>query len=667
MADLFLALLLPVLQRTSGAMEEGLMSDELPRRRRSLDSLKKEAKRRLDELRANAADARARLQRALPNVPAAPTLRDVQHALAREHGFPGWAALKQALASDRAASGKAFAEYEAMAAALLEAYRTGSSEAMERHYRYTWHRRPWQGMRTYVQLDLGKRPSGPDDDVEITLDEARYLVAIEYGFVSWDALKAFTDSAVAGPRAAAKPVRLVNPDAPEASRTIATSRDWDAVIRLLAANPSARLHAQGRMTDAVLAAVSRIETVTALVLGGSRDLTDEGVRHLARLPGLKHLDISGTAITDRGLRVLQDLPALEMLSLAGTQVTDEGAAHLAHCHQLQEVTLSWTRTGDGALRALAGKRKLHHFMSGNGVTDAGIRLLHELPVFKSWQGGEPSMALLDSDAGPTYLMLRGPFTDNGLANLVGLDGLFALNVAGDGRAITGAGLAPLVNLPHLGWLAFDARNESMPHIAALPHLRFVMCQDTDADDDGFVALSRSRSIECIWGRRCHNLRRRGFLALANMPALRGLSVSCLNVDDAGVSALPSFPALKELMPMDIPDAGYRHIGRCEQLESLILMYCRDTTDAATEHLRGLSRLAYYFNSYTTITDRTPEVLSGMDSLERVTFDGCHGLTNAGVARLARLPRLRELRVSGKGVTSDIVEAFPARTTVFYTP
>ena len=37
------------------------------------------------------------------------------------------------------------------------------------------------------------------------------------------------------------------------------------------------------------------------------------------------------------------------------------------------------------------------------------------------------------------------------------------------------------------------------------------------------------------------------------------------------------------------------------------MYCRDTTDAATEHLPGLSKLAYYFNSYTTITDRTPEI------------------------------------------------------------
>jgi hypothetical protein len=272
-------------------MEEGLMSDELPRRRRSLDSLKKEAKRWLDELRANAPGARARLQQALPSVPAAPTLRDVQHALAREHGFPGWAALKQALASDRAAGGRAFAEYEAMAEALLEAYRSGSREAMERHYGYTWHRRPWQGMRTYVQLDLGKRPNAPDDDVEITLDEARYLVAIEYGFANWDALNAFTASAVAGPRMAAKPVRLVNPGAPEASRTIATSREWDAVIRLLAADPSARLHAQGQMTDAVLADVSRIETITALVLSGSKGVTDEGVRHLARLPALKHLDI----------------------------------------------------------------------------------------------------------------------------------------------------------------------------------------------------------------------------------------------------------------------------------------------------------------------------------------------------------------------------------------
>jgi Leucine-rich repeat (LRR) protein len=143
-----------------------------------------------------------------------------------------------------------------------------------------------------------------------------------------------------------------------------------------------------------------------------------------------------------------------------------------------------------------------------------------------------------------------------------------------------------------------------------------------------------------------------------MPALRYLSVSCKNVDDVGVSALPRFPALRELMPMDVPDEGYRHIGRCERLESLVLMYCRDTTDTATGHIAQLPTLKKYFASYNRITDRTPEILSGMPSLEEVTFDSCAGLTNGGIATLTRLPRLRELRVeSMPRVTADIVGAF----------
>jgi len=53
----------------------------------------------------------------------------------------------------------------------------------------------------------------------------------------------------------------------------------------------------------------------------------------------------------------------------------------------------------------------------------------------------------------------------------------------------------------------------------------------------------------------------------------------------------------------------------------------------------------------------------MDSLERITFDTCHGLTDTGVSRLARLPRLRELAVSGRRITSDVRSAFPARVEV----
>jgi len=651
----------------------------------TLENLKREAKRWLNALRANVEEARARFLRAFPNAadaPTNPTLRDVQHALAREHGLPGWTALKQRLAQDQDAPMR---RYDKVAEALVIAFRTGEEGAMRIVWDYFGHMRAWDAMRRYVRLDLGKteQPRSPEraEDDSITLAEARFLVARAQGFESWDALAAFAASVPPGKATlAAKAVTLYataaspsdsdsDSDSDSESMSVAArSRDWDEVIVVMRERRLPGLHASGQMTDALLERISRLDHITALDLQGSKGVSDDGLRHLARLPRLTHLNLAGCDITDRGLDVLTRLPALETLVLAWTPMTDAGASHLASCEHLRSVNLGGTLSGDGAIRALAGKRQLRDFRSGNGVTDAGLALLHDLPVFKRWQGGDTRMALLSPDARPNFLMLRGPFTDAGMAQLVGLDGLFALNLDTDQLAITGAGLAPLVNLPHLGWLAFDAKDDSMPHIAALPHLRFLMCQDTVAGDEGFVALSRSRSIEHIWGRRCHNLQRRGFMALADMPALRSLSVSCKNVDDMGLSTLPRFPALRELMPMDVPDEGYRHIGRCARLESLVLMYCRDTTDAATEHIAALPTLKKYFASYNRITDRTPEILSGISSLEEVQFDSCAGLTNTGITMLARLPRLRELRVeSMPGVTGDVATAFAPQVRVRYAP
>ncbi|HET9150784.1 MAG TPA: hypothetical protein VFN83_03640 [Gemmatimonadales bacterium] len=634
-------------------------------RRRTLDSLKKEAKQWHAAVQAGETGATMRLRRVLAAAPANPALRDVQLALAREQGFPGWSDLKHALAPDPGASARSLARYQAMADALLEAYRTGTPEAMERHYRLTWHRRPWRGMRAYVQLDLGKRPAPGSDDVEITLDDARHLVAREHGFDDWDALRRFVAVMPGGIPMAAKPVRVARGTDPEHAETVFESRDWDRILQAGAAEPDLVLDARGQMTDAVLAGVASLDTLQVLGLGGSKAVTDEGIRHLARMPRLRRLDLSGTAVTDQGLAALGELTSLERISLSMTRVTDQGVRHLARCHALRHVDLAWTRTGDGALRALAGKPHLGQLRSGNEVSDAGLALLHQFPVFKSWQGGEIRLALTSYEAEPNQLLLRGPFTDAGMAQLRGLDGLFGLNLDARELGITAAAMEALCDLPHLGMLAVDAKDDWMPWIARMPALRFLGIQDTEAGDDGFTALAASRSIERIWGRRCHNLRTRGFKALARMPALQGLSVSCLNVADEGVALLPEFPALRELMPMDIPDTGYRHVGKCEQLESLVLMYCRDTTDAATGQITGLRRLTSYFNSYTTVTDRTPALLSQMDSLERITFDACHGLTNAGIAQLARLPRLRELSVAGAQLTRAVADAFPPRVTVKY--
>jgi ankyrin repeat protein len=63
----------------------------------TLENLKREAKRWLKALRDNKPEARARLERVLPEAPASPGLREVQHALAIEHGLSGWTELRNQL------------------------------------------------------------------------------------------------------------------------------------------------------------------------------------------------------------------------------------------------------------------------------------------------------------------------------------------------------------------------------------------------------------------------------------------------------------------------------------------------------------------------------------------------------------------------------------------
>src|SRR4030095_2868961 len=137
-------------------------------------------------------------------------------------------------------------------------------------------------------------------------------------------------------------------------------------------------------------------------------------------------------------------------------------------------------------------------------------------------------------------------------------------------------------------------------------------------------------------------------------------------DDASLARLPEFPVLKELMPMDVTDDGFCHIGRCHQLESLILMYCRETGDVATSHLAGASNLKKYHAGYTLITDRSLEILARMSSLEELSFEGCKFITDLGIPFLTNLPRLREISIGGcPKVTRSGVTGFPGSVAVNY--
>ena len=161
------------------------------------------------------------------------------------------------------------------------------------------------------------------------------------------------------------------------------------------------------------------------------------------MPQLQRLDLSdGGKLTDRGLDVLQHLPNLRTFDMTWQRgITDAGVANLRACERLERVNLMGSPTGDGAIAALRGKPGLRDFSSGRLVTDAGLRMLHDFPRLKTWHGGE---------AGAAHLLIDGPFTDDGLASLAGLDGVFELDLFWHVTGITSDGFAHLVHLPNLG-------------------------------------------------------------------------------------------------------------------------------------------------------------------------------------------------------------------------
>ncbi|HKV75235.1 MAG TPA: hypothetical protein VJN95_11995 [Gemmatimonadales bacterium] len=633
--------------------------------RPSLEQLKKQAK----ELLRLARDADAEAIRRLNAVrPAASEfiLADAQFALARELGFASWPALVQHLEDHP----PALEPFEEMARDLARAYSSGDLATLQqvntRHMtNFIWDREPEALKRRLPTwyADAVRRP-------ELALADARLLVAKKTGFDSWAQLAESLRERSrprSGPGRPASPFyRVIRSEGRIETRGALANKDWDEVVEVILEQGLTHLEAGGLVTEYALERVGKLGQLRRVGVEGAPTLTDDAFRHLAGLVDLEYLGMGGwhSALTDRSLAILPHFPKLRHLEAFWQQrYTDAGMAHLAACRELEDVNLMGSRTGDGTIRALAGLTKLRHLAMGSRVTAAGLPALHDIPAFAKWSGEDPEYTLAGFQAGPNKLLLpHRPFSHGGLEGLAGLDGLFALHLFGMGESggddLTASAVQPLTRLAHLNWLACDANDESLAAIGTLPNLKMLMCQDTPAGDSGWTGLARSRTLEFIWARRTTGLASAGFTALSQMPSLKGFTASVALVDDAALARLPHFPALRQLMPVDISDGRFHFAASCRNLDQLWLMYCHDVGDTGMESLAGHPALKKFYAGSNPITDRSLAVLAGIPTLEEITFWDCRLLTDAGIRELACLPRLKRLQVeSSPLVGSGVLAAF----------
>jgi len=568
------------------------------------------------------------------------TLDDARNLIAQQSGHASWSTL---LASFGAAPpAPASDPWRSLAEDFVRAYE-GDAEAIARlnaHYQRSFthddiRAEIWRRVYAFRQRS-SKVPKN-----FLKLEEAQLILAQDAGFQNWDALVTKSQPAVP-PFAIDERANRISP------RRRLSDSEWDDLVHVIEERRISALDAQGLMNDRAIARVAAVDTITTLDLGGSRELTDDGLLQLARMPQLERLNLSeypGGKLTDRGLEVLRHLLNLrhfEMTWQAG--ITDAGVANLRFCDRLESVDLMGSPTGDGAVEALQGKPNLRKLKIGRLLTDAGLAFLPDVPE----------------------LLLDGPITDTGLAHVARRASLRNLDLFWHVDRVTAAGFAHLTRLPNLEVLGCDGQlsnDEAMVHIGAMPSLKRLRSQESAATDEGFVALARSRTLEGYWGRNSEGFGDRAFAAFSQIPSLQSLGVSLAKVAD--LSLFPAFPKLRELTPIGLKDEGFRHLGQCRQLERLTCMYCRESGDAATEFIANL-KLKYYYAGLTQITDRSLEILGKMESLEQIEFYECQHITNAGLPQLANLPNLREVHFDAcPGVTLEGTKVFPPSVSVHY--
>jgi Leucine-rich repeat (LRR) protein len=116
--------------------------------------------------------------------------------------------------------------------------------------------------------------------------------------------------------------------------------------------------------------------ITSVNLRGSW-INDVEMLEIARLQGLRQLDLSHTRITDEGLLYIKNLQTVEDLNLEYAElITDGGMMCVRGWPNLTRLNLRGTRVGDGTMETVGGLVQLKALDVGDtDVTDTGFDYL----------------------------------------------------------------------------------------------------------------------------------------------------------------------------------------------------------------------------------------------------------------------------------------------------
>jgi beta-lactamase regulating signal transducer with metallopeptidase domain len=433
---------------------------------------------------------------------------------------------------------------------------------------------------------------------------------------------------------------------------------------------------------------------------GAPSLDDEGMADVARLSGLRHLELRYTQVTDRGLELIQALPHLERLETPGA-MTDIGLAHISNLGTLQGLYIHPNKITDAGLvhvEKLQGLREM--ILGGGDVTDAGLVHLKKLPNLDylmlwgktfgdagmSHVAGVPALTTLNAN--------RLNLSNKGIQNLAASPSIETLNLHGV-KGITGLALQHLANLKTLRKLNLSSppgeesklNSYSMTFLANCTALEVLDLPST-IDDAALAQIAKLPNLTVLrtWGSSADKpITDRGLFSIASIEGLRELFISGQGITDLGVGAVAGMRNLESLslfsQSQELTNEGVATLANLSRLNYLAVGFNKraNVTLSALSQLKSLTSLTYLqasgfhqddsvldlstlenltyvaINIYGGMRDEDLVCLSELKNLR--WLQGVQDISDAGAAHIAKMTNLDRLNIRGEGLTDAALEQF----------
>jgi hypothetical protein len=358
------------------------------------------------------------------------------------------------------------------------------------------------------------------------------------------------------------------------------------------------------VTDAALKSLAQCRSLMSVTLA-TKKVTDAGIRELAALPKLKSLLLFAMTLNGSAFEAFAGSKSLESINMQLVNVlTDDGAKHLGRLPNLNDLEVDAgfgeKKLTAAGIRSIVDGRLPAKFVFDRTLIDDGLL---EALVAKGWlYGPSPPGGRIKKPATPEEVreiaLDRSKVTDKGLRCVLHCTNVTYINLSETG--VTDETLKKLVTfkkLEHLSLGRTKVTATGLEAIAGLP-IQSLSLEGCELTEDAFVAFARMPALTEL--RLLDTKMKAGWLHhIATSATLKKLSLMRTDFDDAAVKHLVTMRNLEDAVLNNtmLSDTGFQELLKLPKLRSLYVDRTKVTKAVYQKAKKEHPKLSLYFYSY----------------------------------------------------------------------